>query len=121
MNEIETLELKIAKFLRAGVIVAGIIMFAGWLTQFKLTGNPFFNFESYDRIPFIDLIKYHIYRKDWGILLSYSGLVALISLPIIRVFLTAFLFIKQKEHTLAVIAFVVLLGLIASMTLGFEL
>lgn len=121
MNEIESLELKISKFLRIGVIVAGIIMFCGWLTLFKLKGNPFFVFETYDHIPLIDLIKFHIHHKNYGALLSYAGLVALISLPLIRVFLTAFLFVRQKEFTLAGIAFVVLAGLIFSMALGIEI
>jgi uncharacterized membrane protein len=121
MNEIESLELKIAHFLRAGVIISGVIMFAGWMTQFKLSGNPFFNFETYDRISLSELIKFHIHKKDWGILLSYLGLISLISLPLIRVLLTAILFIKQKEFKLAVIAVVVLIGLMASMSLGIEL
>jgi uncharacterized membrane protein len=121
MNEIESLELKIAKFLRVGVIVAGIIMFAGWITQFQLTGNPFFNFETYDKIPLIELLQFHLYRKHWGVLLSYAGLFSLISLPLIRVLLTAILFLKQKEFILALIAFTVLIGLLISMSLGIEL
>lgn len=121
MNEIESLELKIAKFLRGGVFLAGAVMFVGWCWKFKWAGNPFFNFEVYDRIPLTDLIKQHIYLKDWGLLVSYAGLLILISLPLIRVMLTAILFVKQKEYTLAAIAFIVLSGLTASMLLGIEL
>lgn len=121
MNDIESLELKISKFLRAGVYLAGAVMFVGWVWKFKWSGNPFFNFEVYDRIPFIDLIKQHIYLKDWGILVSYAGLLILISLPLIRVLLTGILFIRQKEYTLAGIAFIVLSGLTASMLLGIEI
>lgn len=121
MNDIESLELKIAKFLRVGVIVAGIIMFAGWMAQFKLTGDPFFNFQTYDHIPLQNMIAIHIRNQQWGILLSYAGLAALISLPIIRVLLTAILFLKQKEFLLAFIAMTVLLGLVFSMSLGIEL
>lgn len=121
MNDIESLELKISKFLRAGVYLAGAIMFIGWVWKFQWNGNPFFNFEVYDRIPLTDLIKQHIYLKDWGILISYLGLMVLISLPLIRVFLTGILFFRQKEYTLAGIAFVVLSGLTASMLLGLEI
>lgn len=121
MNNIESLELKIAKFLRVGVIVAGIIMFAGWMAQIKLTGDPFFNFQTYDHIPLQNLIGLHIRNKQWGALVAYAGLAALISLPIIRVFLTAILFVRQKEFLLALIAMTVLIGLIFSMSLGIEL
>ncbi len=121
MNEIESLELKIAKFLRYGVLFAGLIIVVGWVMLFKFSGNPFFNFDTYDRIPFIDLVKFNIHRKNWGALVSYSGLIALISLPLIRVFMTIFLFLKQKEFALAGIALIVLSGLIASMFLGIEL
>ena len=121
MNQIESLEYKIATFLRAGVIVAGTLMLTGWLIQFKLHGNPFFNFETYDHIPLADLLKIHLHHKSWGVLISYVGMVTLISLPIIRVVLTAILFIRQKEYVLAMIAFAVLAGLILSMTLGIEL
>lgn len=121
MNNIESLELKIAKFLRIGVIIAGVIMFAGWMAQFKFNGDPFFNFQTYDHIPLQDLIGLHLHRQHWGALLSYLGLAALISLPLIRVLLTAILFLRQKEFALALIALTVLMGLIFSMYLGIEL
>lgn len=121
MNKIESLELKIATFLRIGVIIAGIIMFAGWMSQFKLNGDPFFNFQTYDHIPLQDLIALHLRRGHWGALLSYLGLAALISLPLIRVLLTTILFLRQKEFALAFIALTVLMGLLFSMYLGIEL
>jgi uncharacterized membrane protein len=119
--DLESTELKIAKFLRIGVILSGLMMFAGWMATIKWSGDPFFNFQTYDQIPFAELIQFHIYRKDWGVLLSYSGLIVLISLPIIRVLMTSYLFIKQKEYLLATIALVVLSGLILSMLLGIDL
>lgn len=120
MNEIENLELKISKFLRYGVIFAGIVILIGWITMFKFS-NTFYTFRFYDKLPFIDIVPFYVYRERWGILLSYVGLIILISLPIIRVFLTAFLFIKQKEYILATIAIVVSIALIFSMFLGIEL
>jgi uncharacterized membrane protein len=121
MNQIESLELKIAKFLRVGVIIAGILMLLGWLMQVRFISNPFYVFDTYDQIPFVDLVRYHIFRKNYGAILSYVGLIALICLPVIRVFLTAILFIKQQEFKLSLIALVVLVGLIFSMALGIEL
>ena len=121
MNDIESLELEIAKFLRGGVFTAGAIMAVGWIWKTKWAGNPFFTFEVYDQIPLMDMLKNALYRKDYGILISYAGLLVLISLPIIRVLLTAILFIRQKEFALAGIAFLVLAGLSVSILLGIEL
>ena len=120
-TDIETLELKISKFLRWGVLFAAILMLIGWILQFKWSGNPFFHFEVYDQIPFSSQIFFHYRKEHWGHLLSYAGLIVLISLPLIRVLLTAILFLKQKEFALAIIAFLVLLGLIVSFTFGIEL
>lgn len=121
MNEIESLELKIAKFLRFGVVVAGVLMFIGWVTQIKFTPNPFYTFQIYDEIPVMELIDFYVRRDNWGILTSYAGLLVLISLPVIRVMLTAWLFVRQKEFILALIAFIVLIALIVSMSLGIDL
>ena len=121
MKPLDGLELKIAWFLRIGVIAAGVILLSGWLTKFKLNGNPFFNFQTYDQIYLTDLIQFHLKNKDWGVLLSYAGLVILILLPFIRVLLTSYLFIRQGEYRLALIAVAVLLGLIISMSLGINI
>ena len=120
MNQIEALEFKIAKFLRVGVILAGLLMLIGWVSHMKFSGSPFYVFDTYDQIPFEELFMHHLRWKNWGMLTSYAGLVALISLPLIRVLLTAVIFIKRKEYYLSVIAFIVLLGLFISMTLGIE-
>ncbi len=118
MNDIESLELKISKFLRYGVIFAGTLILVGWIKIFKWDGNPFYVFDLYDPIPFTDLFKFYISKKRWGPICIYFGLISLIALPVIRVFLTAFLFIKQKEYILAAVAGFVLLVLIGSFFLG---
>jgi uncharacterized membrane protein len=121
IEQIEKLELKIAKFLRYGVIFAGILMFAGWISQIKWKGDPFFNFQMYDQIALKDLILHYYVHQNWGMLVAYSGLLTLIALPVIRVLLTAILFLSQKEKILALVATIVFIGLIVSMTLGIEL
>lgn len=117
----EELEIKIALFLRYGVFIAGFVMFVGWAMNFKFSGDPYFGFSTYDQIPLMDLIDHYIRRKNWGALVSYSGLALLISLPLIRVLLTMILFLKQKENTLAGVAFIVFAGLMVSLFLGIEL
>lgn len=118
---IETLEYRTALFLRSGVFLAGTLMFVGWLGLFSWNENPFYHYSQYDPIPFIDLLAYHIRRRDWAFLICYAGLAVLILIPLIRVLLTFFLFLKQKEKLLALIALIVFLSLIFSMLLGIDL
>lgn len=121
MNKIQSLELKIAKFLRIGVIISGILMLIGWFWEFKYKANPFYFFATYDPLPLKDLLFFYIAHKKWGVLLTYTGLIVLIFLPFIRVLLTAILFIRQKEYALAGVAMLVLIGLIISMSFGIDL
>lgn len=121
MNDLETLELKISKFLRWGVVFSGILMLSGWIISFKWTADSFVNFQTYDHISIQELIGFHWKKKDIGPLVSYAGLFALISLPLIRVFLTGILFIRSGEKILATIAALVLLGLFISFSFGIEL
>lgn len=120
MDEIESLELKISKFLRAGVIVAGFFLTLGWIMSFTFNPHVFYVFQDYDRIPFIEMLRHYVRRREWGPVVSYAGLIMLISLPILRVLLTMVMFIKLKEKYLAMIAALVLLGLIVSFSFGME-
>lgn len=118
MDRIETLELKISKFLRFGVIISGIFILAGWFLNFKLSGNPFYTFDTYDQIPLKDLIEFHLKNRNWGHLISYLGLIILIFIPIVRVILTVVLFFQEKEYMLSLIGIFVFIGLLLSMFLG---
>lgn len=120
MNNLETLELRIAKVLRIGVIFSGLLMLTGFIMQFRWSANALFNFTVYDPIPFVDLLEMNFKWQRIGPLVSYAGLIALISLPLIRVILTTYLFIRQKEYLLASIALVVFIGLMTSMALGLK-
>ena len=121
MDKIETLELKIAKFLRLGVLVAGLLMLSGWLLSFEWAGNPLERFQTYSQLSLLLHLELALMDQNWGLLLSYVGLISLISLPVIRVFLTMILFLKQKEFILGAVAALVLLGLVLSFTFGIEL
>jgi uncharacterized membrane protein len=119
-EEIEVLELKIARFLRWGVVLSGLLIFSGWLWELKWSADPFYSFRHYYVFPLQNILKIYYKNERWGTLISYFGLVTLICLPIIRVFLTAFLFFRQKEFKLGVIALFVLLSLGISFLLGVE-
>lgn len=112
------LELLIAKFLRWGVVFCGILIFVGWILNLKWDANVFYIYRDYDPIPFRDLVGLYVRSGNIGGLIAFSGLAALVSLPLLRVFLTGILFLKQKERALALIAFLVLALLIISFLLG---
>lgn len=120
MKDLETMELKIAKFLRAGVVFSGIIILVGWIISFKPGPDPFANLQTYSSINLIDSLQMNAILQNWGKLLAYLGLTVLISLPVIRVFLSILLFIEQKEKTMALIGAIVFIGLILSFSLGIE-
>lgn len=121
MKKDSLLEIRISQFLRYGVLFSGTLLLLGWLLKFRLFGNPFFNFQIYDRLPFEELLGFYWDKKDWGILISYAGLISLIALPLIRVILLSFLFLRQKEFFLALISFVVIVLLVVSILLGLNL
>lgn len=120
MKDLETMELKIARFLRTGVVVSGLIILTGWLVSFKPDSDPFLPLQTYAPYGLIDRLQVHALLSDWGPVITYFGLGILISLPVLRVFLSTILFIKQKEKMMALIGFIVMLGLILSFSLGVE-
>lgn len=117
----DDLELRISKFLRAGVITAGIFLFIGWMSLLFANGSSFVTFQTYHAIPLSESLGAALDAHSWTIIIAYVGLIILISLPILRVMLTAFIFLKQKEYLLAGIAGFVLITLILSFALGIEL
>lgn len=121
MDELESLELKISKFLRVGVLLSGLLMLTGWIAQLIAKGSSFELFKTYNAASIQETLKIAIANNSWSELIAYLGLIILIALPITRVFLTAFLFLKQKEYVLAGIASFVLIALLVSFSLGIEL
>lgn len=115
------MELTIAKILRYGVLIAGFFILKGWMTQIQFNENIFLSFHQFTPEPLTVTLRKLFAEKNVGMLTAYVGLFILISLPLIRVLMTAFLFIKQKEYTLAAMASVVLVGLLLSFALGFQL
>lgn len=121
MDELELLELQISKFLRFGVLVAAVFMLVGWISQLIFQDHSFELLKTYHSVSLGDTLATAFSHNQWSELIAYLGLIILISLPITRVFLTAFLFLKQKEYLLAGIASFVLIALIVSFSLGIEL
>ncbi len=119
-HNLEQLELKIALLLRYGVLAASSFLLIGWALQIGSPESPFEKFQTYNAISFYESWTRAWSQRNWGLLSSYVGLVALICLPSLRVLLSAYLFFKQREFRLGVIALLVLAGLFLSFSLGFE-
>lgn len=117
-ESLERMELKISIFLRYGVLLAGALMAIGWLGGVSFSGNPFEAFQVYGHDRFQVQLARIIENREYFAIISYIGLVTLISLPILRVALTAVLFFKQREYLLSGIAVFVLIALAASFQLG---
>lgn len=114
-----SLELTIAKLLRVGVIIAGLLIFAGWMSRFDFVRNPLAEFGTFHDEPLIPILRRAWDMRDWGLLTMYAGLISLIALPFTRVLMTAVLFVRQREYILAAFAALVVAGLLFSFSLGF--
>jgi uncharacterized membrane protein len=120
MKDINKMELLISKFLRLGVIISGLTILSGWLMSFEADKNPFSSLQSYQHFSLINSLEMNFILNNWGKVISYLGLMMLISLPVLRVFLSTILFIRQKEKMMALLGMVVFIGLILSFLMGIE-
>lgn len=112
------IELGIAKMLRVGVLLSGILMMIGWAARISFSDNIFTHFQVYHEKSLLLSLQSLFENRDWPLLLSYIGLGVLISLPILRVLLTLFMFLRDREYALAASAFLVLVGLAIGISLG---
>ena len=120
-ERIFSLELIIAKFLRYGVLVAGALMLLGWLMQIDFHHDPFSSFTQYHHLPLTQAVSAAFAQHAYGLLIGYLGLCVLISLPIVRVALTAGVFVIDHDYGLAACAGLVLGGLALSFALGYAI
>ncbi|ODS51082.1 MAG: hypothetical protein ABS42_00255 [Bdellovibrio sp. SCN 50-8] len=115
------LEIRISLFLRYGVILAGLLIFVGWVLHLDVFANPFATFSVYHAEPLAEVVAKAFEEKSLTLLFSYAGLFCLISLPIIRVLLTAILFVREKQYAMAAMASFVFVALMLSFALGFHI
>jgi uncharacterized membrane protein len=120
-QELHRLELKISSFLRYGVLVSAVLLGLGWIGQILKSGDVLANFQNYHSESLRLIIEKALATQSYGVLLSIAGLAVLVLLPILRVLLTAYLFIKQKDHYLAAMAVFVFAVLLGSFFLGVEI
>ena len=103
------------------MLIAGLFLLIGWMSQFQFIGNPLEKFEHYQHISFIDSFRECWQQERWGLVIAYIGLCILIILPIVRVLMTAFLFFRRREFLMAAAATLVFVALLLSFSLGFEI
>ncbi|RYZ50080.1 MAG: DUF1634 domain-containing protein, partial [Proteobacteria bacterium] len=103
-QELHRLELAISNFLRYGVAASALLLGLGWAAQILQSGDVLANFQTYRPESLRLIMEQAIATRSYGILLSIGGLGILVLLPILRVMLTAYLFIKQRDHYLAAMA-----------------
>jgi len=118
--EMQKLELIIGYFLRVGILISGTLLAMGWGLLLFSHGNQLSDFKNYDGSSLLEIIQWALFLNDKGMMYSIAGLIILISLPVLRVFLTAVLFLKQKDYRLAFMALFVFVALVFSFSLGIE-
>ncbi|MEN0058684.1 MAG: DUF1634 domain-containing protein [Bdellovibrio sp.] len=120
-DPLHDLELKISLLLRGGILFSGVMLLLGWLWVWWEKGDVIGTFTQYDPQPLMESLHWSLVMNDRALFLSFLGLILLVSLPVVRVFLTAVLFVKQKDYKLAIAAFAVFFTLLGSFLLGIEL
>lgn len=121
VSSLHRLELLVSHLLRIGVLVAGGLLAVGWVGMWIHGTDLSGNLSEYNPTAFTDSLQWAIIMQDRWLLISLLGLVVLVLLPLVRVFLTAVLFLKQKDFSLALMAFMVFACLLSSFFLGIDI
>ncbi|MBP0725628.1 DUF1634 domain-containing protein [Bacillus sp. RG28] len=111
---IEDVELAVSKLLRIGVLISGTIITIG-LILFLVTGKSGYPGHSFPT-RFGDILHGLFALKSYAIILT--GLFLLILTPVFRVFVSIFVFWKEKDKLYVVITIIVFIILMISLALG---
>ena len=113
-KELHEVELAISKALRIGVLISGVITFAGLIMYFT-TGNSGYPGETYPA-DFLTIIKGFISLKPYGVIMT--GLLILIATPIFRVGISIVIFFVEKDYLYVKITLLVFVILMLSLLMG---
>ena len=111
-------EIRVAKLLRYGVLLVGVVLTLGWILSINFSENIFLQYQNYKETSLFETLQFAWTERQWGLILSYCGLCLLILLPLLRVIMTCILFAKEKEYIMVCITLLVLIGLGMSFVLG---
>lgn len=113
-SKIEEMEIIISNFLRIGVVLSAIIVFAG-LLMFLISGNSGYSGDYFPTTP-TEIFNGLLLLKPYAIILL--GLIILILTPVFRVGVSILVFIKEKDFLYVKITSFVFIILIISFILG---
>lgn len=120
-TELHRLELAISRFLRWGVATSGLFLAIGWIGQILQSGDVLAHFQEYHPESLALMLEKAWGLRDYPMLIAIGGLGVLVSLPILRVLLTAYLFMRQRDGYLSLMAIFVFCVLLGSFFLGVEI
>jgi uncharacterized membrane protein len=113
--ENQEIELEIGKILRIGVIVAAVVILFGLILTFATgtTGYP----AGVHPHRIMSILRGTVQLKPYAVLMT--GIFLLILTPVLRVVVSIYAFIKEKDRLYAIITSVVLVILAFAMVLGY--
>ncbi len=113
--ENKEIELVIGKILRVGVIFAAAVILLGLLLSFATgtTGYP----DGVHPHRILSILQGTVQLKPYAVLMT--GIFLLILTPVLRVVVSIYAFIKEKDRVYATITTVVLVILLAAMVIGY--
>lgn len=112
------LELWISYFLRGGIVFCGLVIATGFAYMLAEGGVSLETYQVYEEQSFMELLHWSLLLQQKGILLVSVGLAVLVSLPVLRVFLTGILMFSSREWIMGSVSFFVFLALVVSFSLG---
>lgn len=118
--DLSKLELKISYLLRFGVLLSAIFLGVGCINLFTNVG-ALHALSEYRPQSLLETIEIAKAEGNYFHLASLFGLSLLVALPLVRVALTAYLFLRNREFVLMAMALFVSLVLCFSFFLGIEL
>ncbi|GKU24107.1 membrane protein [Clostridium folliculivorans] len=113
-SKIDEMEIIISGFLRFGVSLSAIVIFAG-LMMFLITGVSGY-VDGYFPTTLSEIFSGLITLKPYAVIMA--GMIILILTPVFRVAVSIIVFIKEKDYLYAKITLVVFIILIVSFILG---
>ncbi|MGH9584216.1 MAG: DUF1634 domain-containing protein [Bryobacteraceae bacterium] len=117
----EDIERMVSILLRAGVIVAGVVVFGGGVLYLLRHGAEVADYRTFHGQPAMDRVVARIFSGALALRarsVIQLGVLALIATPILRVALSLVGFALERDRTYAIVTTIVLCVLLGSLIAG---